>query len=84
MLEGHRRGIASLHYKGNLVISGSHDNDIRSGTNLDKTFVAGEKWKRHLLYNHFIKIYNSLLSRIWDIECGLCVRVLQGHQNLVR
>lgn len=25
-----------------------------------------------------------LLSRLWDIECGACLRVLEGHEELVR
>lgn len=23
-------------------------------------------------------------SRLWDIECGACLRVLEGHEELVR
>lgn len=26
----------------------------------------------------------SLFSRLWDIECGACLRVLEGHEELVR
>lgn len=25
-----------------------------------------------------------LLLRLWDIECGACLRVLEGHEELVR
>lgn len=28
--------------------------------------------------------YDALLSRLWDIECGACLRVLEGHEELVR
>ena len=49
-LTGHRRGIACLQYRGNLVVSGSSDYTIR----------------------------------LWDIECGACLRVLEGHDELVR
>jgi len=24
------------------------------------------------------------LYRLWDIECGACLRVLEGHEELVR
>lgn len=24
------------------------------------------------------------ISRLWDIECGACLRVLEGHEELVR
>lgn len=24
------------------------------------------------------------VSRLWDIECGACLRVLEGHEELVR
>lgn len=28
---------------------------------------------------------NSMFSfRLWDIECGACLRVLEGHEELVR
>ena len=27
---------------------------------------------------------NSALSQLWDIECGACLRVLEGHEELVR
>lgn len=27
---------------------------------------------------------SSLSSRLWDIECGACLRVLEGHEELVR
>jgi WD40 repeat protein len=26
----------------------------------------------------------SHLFRLWDIECGACLRVLEGHEELVR
>lgn len=32
-----------------------------------------------MLYNFFF-----LISRLWDIECGACLRVLEGHEELVR
>ncbi|KAI5640810.1 hypothetical protein NE865_06918 [Phthorimaea operculella] len=49
-LNGHKRGIACLQYRGRLVVSGSSDNTIR----------------------------------LWDIECGQCIRVLEGHEELIR
>lgn len=27
---------------------------------------------------------NLSFSRLWDIECGACLRVLEGHEELVR
>lgn len=27
---------------------------------------------------------SSFPSRLWDIECGACLRVLEGHEELVR
>lgn len=27
---------------------------------------------------------SSALCRLWDIECGACLRVLEGHEELVR
>ena len=26
----------------------------------------------------------SCHSRIWDVECGACLRLLEGHEELVR
>lgn len=28
--------------------------------------------------------YFLIFSRLWDIECGACLRVLEGHEELVR
>ena len=25
-----------------------------------------------------------VVNRLWDIECGACLRVLEGHEELVR
>jgi WD40 repeat protein len=27
---------------------------------------------------------SALYSRLWDIECGACLRILEGHEELVR
>lgn len=27
---------------------------------------------------------NFCISRLWDIECGACLKVLEGHEELVR
>jgi len=29
-------------------------------------------------------IWNYLYFSLWDIECGNCLRVLEGHEELVR
>lgn len=37
--------------------------------------------------NHVWEVVSQrsvLLSRLWDIECGACLRVLEGHEELVR
>lgn len=33
-----------------------------------------------------MRILNTILSfyRLWDIECGACLRILEGHEELVR
>lgn len=31
-----------------------------------------------------ILIYKWFFYRLWDIECGACLRVLEGHEELVR
>lgn len=31
-----------------------------------------------------INYYLLFCSRLWDIECGACLRVLEGHEELVR
>lgn len=28
--------------------------------------------------------FSCVLPRLWDIECGACLRVLEGHEELVR
>lgn len=32
----------------------------------------------------YSKTFSSVLLRLWDIECGACLRVLEGHEELVR
>lgn len=42
--------------------------------------------KRPNIVNKFsilIKLF-LLFYRLWDIECGACLRVLEGHEELVR
>ena len=29
-------------------------------------------------------IESGCVCRLWDIECGACLRVLEGHEELVR
>lgn len=31
-----------------------------------------------------IRIHVCASYRLWDIECGACLRVLEGHEELVR
>lgn len=68
-LNGHKRGIACLQYRDRLVVSGSSDNSIRY---VDLAL----HWPVMSLY--------QVVSRLWDIECGACIRVLEGHEELVR
>ena len=28
-------------------------------------------------------IYSLLLMRIWDSECGACLKILEGHNNVI-
>lgn len=37
----------------------------------------------HVVYK-FFKSRDFFSSRLWDIECGACLRVLEGHEELVR
>ena len=32
----------------------------------------------------FLVLVLSVISRLWDIECGACLRILEGHEELVR
>lgn len=36
------------------------------------------------MLNFFVKVIFILIYRLWDIECGVCLRVLEGHEELVR
>lgn len=73
-LNGHKRGIACLQYRDRLVVSGSSDNSIRYG------------WTRaqRCIESASISFFFFALYRLWDIECGACLRVLEGHEELVR
>jgi WD40 repeat protein len=51
------------------VVSGSSDNTIRC------VRFPGDLCST---------VNNHLFSRLWDIECGACLRVLEGHEELVR
>lgn len=35
----------------------------------------------HFVINNIGKLF---CFRLWDIECGACLRVLEGHEELVR
>ena len=34
--------------------------------------------------NHVVSGSSDNTIRIWDIECGACLRMLEGHDDLVR
>lgn len=73
-LNGHKRGIACLQYRDRLVVSGSSDNSIRC------VVCPLISWSIS-----FVIEFSSIDStRLWDIECGACIRVLEGHEELVR
>jgi len=74
-LNGHKRGIACLQYRDRLVVSGSSDNTIRFvvHTHTHKKFFV------LFCYNIEFTVF-----RLWDIEYGACLRVLEGHEELVR
>lgn len=47
----------------------------------------GYAWIVHIHDDHLnTKLFFSIASffRLWDIECGACLRVLEGHEELVR
>ena len=95
-LLGHRRGIACLQYIGQYVVSGSSDNTIRcvcGGGVLVCVCVCVwvcrcvcvQVWFVYRSCIHCIHLFISgWLCRIWDIECGACLRLLEGHDELVR
>lgn len=85
-LRGHRRGIACLQYRDRLVVSGSSDNTIRWVFGIwhqpcvrTDTFRSGSpeltRWPTNRRSNTF---------SIWEVETGTCLRVLEGHVQLVR
>lgn len=37
-----------------------------------------------LLFEYYFYLLKKLIFRLWDIECGACLRVLEGHEELVR
>lgn len=74
-LNGHKRGIACLQYRDRLIVSGSSDNSIRYVLVHTTNFVI-------LLVQPSLTLLQYY--RLWDIECGACLRVLEGHEELVR
>lgn len=72
-LNGHKRGIACLQYRDRLVVSGSSDNTIR--------YLSKHVLSSIIIFNSIFFILNL---RLWDIEYGACLRVLEGHEELVR
>ena len=36
----------------------------------------------YILYDECITMF--MFYRIWDIDCGACLRLLEGHNDLVR
>lgn len=41
-------------------------------------------WPRFFFCKPLIACPVLCFSRLWDIECGACLRVLEGHEELVR
>ena len=35
-------------------------------------------------YSYLLHYSSSSYNRIWDVECGSCLRLLEGHEELVR
>lgn len=81
-LNGHKRGIACLQYRDRLVVSGSSDNSIRYDCVFWTFHAQNLRWNWHIFT--FIVLVFIPLHSLWDIECGACLRVLEGHEELVR
>jgi len=31
-----------------------------------------------------VTVYVCVYNRLWDVDCGSCLRILEGHEELVR
>lgn len=90
-LVGHRQSVRAIAHHGNIVVSGSYDNTVRSW-DLSKGRMM------HLMEGHTQKVYSVVIDatrnqcmsgsmdstvRVWDLKTGDCLKRLEGHTVLV-
>ncbi|GAA5835698.1 hypothetical protein JCM9279_004621 [Rhodotorula babjevae] len=90
-LTGHTQAVRALAAKGNTLVSGSYDMDVR-------VWNVSTGAVRHILRGHTQKVYSVVYDhvrkqcasgsmdstvRLWSTETGECKAVLEGHTSLV-
>lgn len=90
-LVGHRQSVRAIAHHGNIIVSGSYDNTVRSWD------IRTGRMLR-LMEGHTQKVYSVVIDgernrcmsgsmdssvRIWDLETGDCIKRLEGHTVLV-
>lgn len=90
-LTGHTQAVRALAAKGNTLVSGSYDMDVR-------VWDVSTGRCRHILRGHTQKVYSVVYDhvrkqcasgsmdgtvRLWSTETGECKSVLEGHTSLV-
>ncbi|KAI7871952.1 WD40-repeat-containing domain protein [Mucor mucedo] len=90
-LVGHRQSVRAIAYHGNVVVSGSYDNTVRSWDIRTGRMIQ-------LMEGHTQKVYSVVIDaerdrcmsgsmdssvRIWDLKTGDCIKRLEGHTVLV-
>ena len=90
-LTGHTQAVRALAAKGNTLVSGSYDMDVR-------VWDISTGRTRHILRGHTQKVYSVVYDhvrkqcasgsmdstvRLWSTETGECKSVLEGHTSLV-
>ncbi|KPV76071.1 uncharacterized protein RHOBADRAFT_6919, partial [Rhodotorula graminis WP1] len=90
-LTGHTQAVRALAAKGNTLVSGSYDMDVR-------VWDISSGRVRHILRGHTQKVYSVVYDhvrkqcasgsmdgtvRLWSTETGECKAVLEGHTSLV-
>ena len=66
-----------------ITPSGLVNNSLKYTIPFPFWMVSQQILKPCLLMAEYV-IYLYLFSRIWDIECGACLKLLEGHDDLVR
>ncbi|GAA5906217.1 hypothetical protein JCM8208_000665 [Rhodotorula glutinis] len=90
-LTGHTQAVRALAAKGDTLVSGSYDMDVR-------VWDVSTGRVRHILRGHTQKVYSVVYDhvrkqcasgsmdstvRLWSTETGECKAVLEGHTSLV-